>query len=70
MPNIAELSFEQAYAELENVLEQLSESALSLQDSVALFERGKLLTKHCQSLLDAAELRISQITDSGDVKPL
>jgi exodeoxyribonuclease VII small subunit len=62
-PPIQELTFEAAYAELEQVLSQLESGVLSLDESVTLYERGRQLTAHCQTLLDQAELRITQLTD-------
>jgi exodeoxyribonuclease VII small subunit len=55
------LSFEAAYAELEDIITRLDSGDLPLEDSVALFERGRKLAAHCQSLLDNAELRVSQL---------
>ena len=54
MDNIENLSFEKAYDQLEDVIAQLESGELSLQDSVSLYEKGRLLSKHCQSLLDSA----------------
>jgi exodeoxyribonuclease VII small subunit len=70
MSNIDALSFEAAYAELEKIIDQLESGDLSLEESVTLFERGRKLSDHCQALLDQAELRVNQITESGDVQPL
>ncbi|MBI5671578.1 MAG: exodeoxyribonuclease VII small subunit [Chloroflexi bacterium] len=66
---INELSFEAAYAELEAIVAKLESGELSLDESVALFERGRKLSEHCQTLLDRAELRISQLTADGRVEP-
>jgi exodeoxyribonuclease VII small subunit len=70
MSDINELSFETAYEELENIIAKLESGDLPLDDSVTLFERGRLLSEHCQSLLDKAELRVSQLTADGRVEPL
>jgi exodeoxyribonuclease VII small subunit len=70
MSDIKELSFEAAYAELEQIIAQLDDGSLPLEESVGLFERGRKLAEHCQSLLDVAELRISQISDDGSLEPL
>ena len=59
---IDKLTFEQAYAELEDVVGALETGEQSLDDALALFERGKGLTKHCAELLDKAELRIRRIS--------
>ena len=70
MSNIDELSFETAYAELEQIITQLESGDLPLEESVTLFERGRKLSEHCQTLLDKAELRVNQLTDDGEVAPL
>ncbi|MAS32522.1 MAG: exodeoxyribonuclease VII small subunit [Anaerolineaceae bacterium] len=70
MSNIEELSFEAAYGELEQIITQLESGDLPLDESVGLFERGRKLSERCQVLLDQAELRINQLTSSGDVQPL
>lgn len=64
------LSFETAYAELETIVTRLDSGDLPLEDSVALFERGRILAQHCQALLDNAELRVSQLLDGGQIEPL
>ncbi|MDQ7035384.1 MAG: exodeoxyribonuclease VII small subunit [Anaerolineae bacterium] len=62
-----ELSFEAAYTELQAVIEKLESGELSLDESVNLYERGRLLSLHCQSLLDNAELRIKQVNQDGSL---
>ena len=70
MTEIKDLAFEAAYAELAAIIEQLESGSLSLDESVRLFERGRTLSEHCQTLLDKAELRVMQLTGSGDVESL
>jgi exodeoxyribonuclease VII small subunit len=70
MNAISELSFEAAYAELESIIAQLESGELPLEESVALYERGRQLTERCQAALDQAELRVSQLTSDGRVEPL
>ena len=71
MSAIAERSFEEAWAELESILERFERGELTLDESVALFEQGRHLAAHCQLLLDKAELRVRQLAaaaeDDGDV---
>jgi len=55
---IIELTYEQAYAELEAVVSALETGEQSLDEALTLFERGQGLTKHCAELLDKAELKI------------
>ncbi len=61
---VEESSYEQAVAELESIVATLESNKLPLEESMALFERGQALSKHCVELLDKAELRIKQL--SGD----
>jgi exodeoxyribonuclease VII small subunit len=63
---VEELSFEQAFAELEEVVAVLETGEQDLDGSVALFERGQALANHCAGLLDQAELKIQQLS-SEDV---
>jgi exodeoxyribonuclease VII small subunit len=58
-----QLSYEQAFAELENIIQALEEDGSSLEESIALFERGQALAKRCAALLDGAELRVRQLTE-------
>jgi len=67
MSAINELSFEQAYAELENLIAKLESGEHTLAESVDLYERGRQLTIRCQKLLDDAELRIKKIDDDGTI---
>jgi exodeoxyribonuclease VII small subunit len=64
------LSFEAAFAELEAILDKLDSGNLPLDESVALYERGRRLTARCQTLLDEAELRVSKLMDDGRMEPL
>lgn len=63
MDEIEELSYEAAYQALEDVLAQLDSGELSLEQSVARYERGQRLSAHCQRLLEEAELRIRRLDD-------
>jgi len=65
-----ELTFEAAYAELEDIIARLDSGELPLEESVALFERGRKLSQYCQALLDNAELRVNQLLEGGQIAPL
>lgn len=65
-PELDTLSFEQAYAQLEEIVAQLESGDLSLDESVDLYARGQALAKRCGTLLDSAELRIQEITDDAE----
>ncbi len=63
---VDELDFEEAFAELEAIVQQLEEGNTSLAEALALYERGMALAARCQSLLDEAEVRIKQLIPNGD----
>jgi exodeoxyribonuclease VII small subunit len=62
-----QLSYEAAFAELESLIRTLESNPPSLEDALALYERGKALERRCAGLLDKAELRVSQLAqeDAG-----
>jgi exodeoxyribonuclease VII small subunit len=53
------LTFEEAFAELQGAVEELRGDALTLDRSLALYERGVALAQRCSALLTDAELRIT-----------
>lgn len=59
---VEQLSYEQAFAELESIVASLETEQTSLEEAITLFERGQLLAKHCQNLLETAELRVRQLS--------
>jgi exodeoxyribonuclease VII small subunit len=67
MDKIDKLTFEQAFAELEENVHKLEAGGLTLEEGMALFERGQRLSAHCNNQLDEAELKIKQITPEGEV---
>jgi len=62
----ADLSYEQAFQELEGVVRQLEAGEGSLEEALALFERGQMLAARCGELLGVAELKLQQLTTEGD----
>ncbi|MER2600664.1 MAG: exodeoxyribonuclease VII small subunit [Caldilineales bacterium] len=56
-----QLTFEQAYTELEQITRQLEAGDLPLDAALHLFEQGTRLAAHCEQMLSAAELRVRQI---------
>ena len=60
------MSFETALAELETIVRQLEQGDVELEKSIAIYERGAELKKHCESRLKAAELKVEQIVQGGD----
>ena len=55
------LTYEQAFAELEESVRTLERGDLPLEESLALYERGQELSAYCAKLLDEAELKVVQV---------
>lgn len=61
---VEELTYEEALAELEEIVSALEGEQNRLEESLKLFERGQALAAHCGALLEAAELKVKQV--AGD----
>ena len=61
-----ELKFEEALKELEETVKKLETGDTTLEEAMALFERGVHLTKNCRKLLDEAQLKVKKITENGE----
>jgi len=55
-------SFEESLAELEDIVARLETGDLTLEESLALFERGQRLAALCGAALDQAELRLEELS--------
>ena len=64
--DIAGLSFEDALRALEEIVRKLEGGEVPLDSSIALYERGEALRRHCQTRLDAAQMRIEAIIAGTD----
>lgn len=58
---IEDMGFEEAFAQLEEIVKRLEEGKLPLAESLALFERACELASHCGKLLDQAELQVKAL---------
>lgn len=65
--DVGALSFEEAFQELEKIVRKLEGSDLSLDESLALFERGQALAVRCGALLDSADLKVKQLGSAGEL---
>jgi len=59
--DISALTFEQALAELEQIVARLESGQAPLEDSIRMYERGAALKAHCETRLEAARLRVEKI---------
>src|SRR3546814_7245664 len=55
--------------ELETIVRRLESGDVSLEESVALYERGHALRAHCEARLAAAQARIEQVSLGADGQP-
>jgi len=69
MEEIADLTFEQAFQQLEEVVRQLESGELPLEQSLALFEQGMVLAKFCENKLDEAEQKVHQLVGADSEGP-
>mgnify|MGYP005839995163 CR=1 FL=1 len=66
---IEAMSFEQALAELEAIVQRLERGQLDLEASIAAYERGTALRRHCAEKLREAQLRVDKLTLDAAGKP-
>ena len=60
--SISNLGYEDAMKQLESIVDQLESGAISLEESLKAFERGRALSNHCRAILDNATKRIQTLT--------
>ncbi|PIE43142.1 MAG: exodeoxyribonuclease VII small subunit [Gammaproteobacteria bacterium] len=58
--------FEASLAELEDIVRQMEKGNMTLDNSLAAFERGVKLSNHCQQTLKNAQQKVTQLVDSKD----
>jgi exodeoxyribonuclease VII small subunit len=64
--DIQALSFEDALAELETLVQKLESGQVSLEESIDMYTRGTHLKQHCEARLANAQARIEKVVVSGD----
>ena len=69
MTDVSSLSFEQAMAELEQVVGQLERGDVPLEESITLYQRGAVLKKHCEDKLKAAEEKVAVLMLDAEGNP-
>jgi exodeoxyribonuclease VII small subunit len=62
---VEELTYEEALAELEGIVETLENEENPLEESMKLFERGQALTIRCGALLEEAQLKVKKLTSDA-----
>jgi len=60
-PDIAAMSFEEALAELEQIVRRLEGGQVKLDEAIHSYERGAQLKRHCETKLNEAQQRVDRI---------
>ena len=61
-PNqLSQLSYEEARAELAQIVQKMESGQIGLEESIALWERAEALATHCQSWLEGARKRLDKV---------
>ena len=64
--DIAKMSFEDALAELEEIVSGLEDGTAKLDESIKAYERGALLKRHCEAKLQEAKAKVEKINVAAD----
>lgn len=64
-PSVDSLTYEQAREELVGVVSALETGGTTLEESLALWERGEALARRCQEWLDGARQRLDAAVAAG-----
>lgn len=67
--DITAMTFEQALAELEDIVGALEDGDSDLDKAITAYERGTRLKKHCEMKLSEAKARIEKISVDSDGNP-
>ena len=65
-----DLTYEEAYSKLEQILQDLESGDLPLEEALSLYEQGAALAAYCARKLDEAELRVRQWQPGDESVPL
>lgn len=68
--DIADLNFEDALSQLEEIVRDLEGGQVKLDKAVGFYERGAMLKRHCENKLADARMKIEKITGLGDAMKL
>ncbi len=66
LPDIAVMSFEDALAELEQIVRRLEAGQVKLDEAILCYERGAQLKQHCERKLNEAQQRVERIVVGPD----
>lgn len=64
--DVTAMSFEDALAELEQIVRRLEAGQVKLDEAIECYERGALLKRHCEQKLNEAQQRVDRIVIGPD----
>jgi exodeoxyribonuclease VII small subunit len=64
------LTFEEAFEQLETAVEALQDGQMPLERALHYYEEGMKLARHCNDLLEKAELRVQQLRVTNEGMPV
>ncbi len=59
---VEDMTYEQAFSELESIVNDLETDERPLEEALALFERGQALARRCAQMLENAELKVQELS--------
>lgn len=62
-------TFEDAVEEVERIVKQIENDEIGLEQSLAAYDRGTVLIKHCREILNKAEQTIEQLSADAEGNP-
>lgn len=67
---IKQLSYEQAYEQLQEIVRQIEQGQVGLEESVARYEDSMKLIAHCRRILHQAEQKVLQLQQNSEGQPI
>ncbi|MFA9375414.1 MAG: exodeoxyribonuclease VII small subunit [Lachnotalea sp.] len=61
------ITIEEAFQNLDNILQQLEDRDITLEDSFKIYHKGMDLLKYCNEKIDTVEKQMLQIDDNGEL---
>ena len=65
---VRNLKFEEARAQLEELVEKMESGNMPLEELISAYEKGSQLTAHCRALLEGLQRRVEIIVNGGDAQ--
>lgn len=62
-----ELTLEESFAQLDQIVQKLENEELSLEESFAVYQQGMKLLKQCNSKIDTVEKKMMQLNENGEL---